>query len=169
MVLAAGCRGILGIEDPIIQDAAPDGPPIDPRCPAPPTGCTAFACGGILACYYHCGSDLKQAWTNASSYCTAKGLGCLAPIKTPLEAACLGSRATSDPLWLNYAQQTAAAEPAAGWDWGCSTVTSFTNWALTEPNNLFGDEDCGAIKDTSGRVFDEKCITQYRFACVKPP
>ena len=164
--LAAGCRGILGIEDPVLVDATPDGPAIDPTCPAAPPGCTPFACLGIRNCYYDCGIDVKQTWTNAGQFCTGNRLDCLAPVRNAVDAGCLGSRAKTDPIWVNYAQQTDATEPSNGWDWGCAQ-TNFINWAPTEPNNLTGDEDCGAIKDTGGKLFDEKCTNLYRFVCVQ--
>jgi len=42
--------------------------------------------------------------------------------------------------------------------------TGFTTWRQTQPDNAWGNEDCGSI-DRSGLLNDIRCTEQYAFFC----
>jgi hypothetical protein len=185
LVLAAGCKTILGIDDPIVAQGPADGPaskdgpgpgdgPSDGTagCPAAPLGCTLFACTGRVGCLYDCGHDTRRTWTGANGFCAAQGLGCLARIDGPSDNACIAQQvlpgsASNDIVWFGYAQAATGAEPSVGWSFTCGSST-YVNWGITEPNQLTGDEDCASMHDSSGVWSDDQCGNAYRFVCSLP-
>ena len=46
-----------------------------------------------------------------------------------------------------------------------STI-DFQNWAPTEPNNFFGNEDCGTLY-TNGQWNDDVCSVKHNFICER--
>ena len=182
LVLAAGCKSILGIEDPIVGQGPADGPgsgdgpgPSDgpsegtAGCPAAPTGCTVFTCAGRTSCLYDCGHDARRTWPIANSFCVAQGIGCLARIDGPSDNACieqhvLPGATSNDNVWFGYTQSASGAEPSGGWGFTCGNST-YVNWGITEPNQLTGDEDCASMHDSSGAWSDDQCSGTYRFVC----
>ncbi|HEY5935249.1 MAG TPA: hypothetical protein VIU61_11455, partial [Kofleriaceae bacterium] len=90
IVLAAGCSfdppmvtppGDGATGDTTTGDGSSDDAPPDvaidalPACPAPPSGCTAFSCGGSTSCYYEC--ERVNSYNAARDGCSTRGLGCL--------------------------------------------------------------------------------------------
>lgn len=49
------------------------------------------------------------------------------------------------------------------WKWSDGTVPLNLPWAIGQPNNLNGWENCGAAQN--GLLQDEKCTNQYYFVC----
>jgi hypothetical protein len=130
-----------------------------------------FGCGTTTACYYDCGHDMKRTWSQAENFCGMKGVGCLVAIASAAESSCVAQHTLptgSDSVWIGYQQAASGVEPDGGWSWVCSP-SSYVSWAITEPNNLTGDEDCGAIKDSGASYFDEVCTKSFRFVCELTP
>ena len=44
--------------------------------------------------------------------------------------------------------------------------SDFQNWAPLEPNNYFGNEDCGALL-TNGKWNDDLCSAKHNFICER--
>ena len=172
-----GAGGEGSGSDAGVIDAPPDAPvdaPIDARtCPAAPSGCTVFQCPSSSSCYYLCGQGNKDSWTDARDSCTDNQLGHLATIDDDAENTCLAQMTQPgfpDIVWFGWVQASNGSEPAGGWGWefGTSTYTA-PNWGmpLGEPNNVGGNEDCGAMI-TLGAWIDGGCNTQARFVCELP-
>lgn len=155
------------------NDAAIDAP-IDARtCPPPPAGCTSFACGGTSSCYYLCGQGNVDRWADARDFCSDQNLGCLVTINDMDENNCiLGNTAPVFPslVWLGWVQASGGSEPGDGWGWQCGSSSYVAgNWGATlgEPNNVGGNEDCGAMGGL-GAWIDGDCNTPLRWVCELP-
>ena len=152
------------------SDAMPDAP-IDalPACPSPPSGCTAFSCGGSTSCYYEC--ERVSSYTAARDGCSTRGLGCLASIDGAPENTCIATQVApvfdSKLVYFGFRQDSGGAEPNGGWGWECP-ASGFTagNWGSFEPNND-GNEDCGLmIQD--GAWIDGTCTASGVYVCELP-
>lgn len=159
--------GDVAIDAPI--DAAIDAP-IDAReCPPAPSNCDLFTCAGSSHCYYICGKDDKEPWGDGRDACVDNNLGCLATIEDAAENQCIVAATTPvfpNIVWTGYVQSSNGSEPSGGWGWQCG-ASSYVNWAGGEPNNLGGNEDCGAL-NTGGTWIDGGCNTSARWVCELP-
>ena len=46
------------------------------------------------------------------------------------------------------------------------STSDFQNWAPREPNNFFGNEDCGTLY-TNGQWNDDVCSVKHNFICER--
>lgn len=168
---SGGSDGTPGGDAP--SDAATDAP-IDARvCPPPPAGCTTFSCGSSSSCYYLCGQGNSDRWVDARDFCTDQNIGCLVTVDDADENNCLlGNTGAAFPylVWLGWFQASGASEPADGWGWQCGTSSYVAgNWGMPygEPNNVGGNEDCGALSGL-GAWIDGDCNTPLRWVCELP-
>jgi hypothetical protein len=172
IVLAAGCRSLLGIDEPTVEarDAPPPDSAIDApdarACPAAPPGCTAFSCSGSASCYYQCTSP-GRVWGEAQARCTMLPTGCLVTIDGDAENACIAGRATSGTQWIGFQQPNTNVEPAGGWEWKCRASGYAPQWSNGEPNNVSTNEDCAEMYAT-GRWNDQACTATRGFICEVP-
>lgn len=157
------------------RDAAIDAPSIDARaCPPAPPTCTAFSCPSSNSCYYLCGTATsgKQSWMGAQTSCTNAGVGCLVTIDNQAEQDCITFETMpmfpNALVWFGFRQSPTGAEPAGDWGWECGTSNYVSPaWGDFEPNNLGGNEDCGALTNGGGWI-DADCSGSARFVCELP-
>ena len=157
------------------SDGAIDAMPDARVCPAAPSGCVAFVCGGSASCYYVCGSPTSSTgrlpWPDARDACASKQLGCLVTINNQAEQDCvaLGSAPVyPNTVWFGFRQSSTGSEPAGGWSWECGT-SSYASpaWGSFEPNDQNDDEDCGSLT-TGGGWNDANCDDDMRYVCELP-
>jgi hypothetical protein len=175
LVLAAGCRGLFGLDDPLpgdLGDAAIDTAPIDaiPTCGVQGLTCSgnavAYQCADT--CWVGCSESLPH--NTASTRCTQWG-GRLAPFESSSDQQCFRDYIQpSDDAWTGLEQMTGAASPAAGWSWnGDGLATPFLNWGSGQPDDGDANEDgaqqCAQILDGTNKWQDVPCSATFTFAC----
>ncbi len=179
----AGC-GLVGFEPSPARQL--DGRPGDPadaaaavvdasRPDAPGAGvCAAMPCAGptvAVACGTRCVASCEELMpvAAAKTRCAAWG-GRLLSIADTAEETCAESVLTPGQLgyWLALEQNAAAVAPAEGWTWIDGVPFLYTDWALSEPNDVddveSGQEQCGIIYDT-GTWNDVDCGEGYALLC----
>ena len=144
-----------GALDAIVRGDAPLG------CPYPLTDCNTFTCGAT--CYMFC--PYLQVWGDARTQCALWG-GCMATIPSGEISTCLGEVGTG---WFGLHQPIAG--PEGPWMWDCSDTSSFTDWAVGQPDDGLSaiiDEDCGELR-TDGDWNDADCAVGLPFFCGWTP
>jgi hypothetical protein len=68
--------------------------------------------------------------------------------------------------WIGLYQTSKLFEPDGNWSWldGSPVSRYVVHWALTRPNNLGGDEDCG-MSSYVGEYDDQPCGSTNYFLC----
>ena len=125
--------------------------------------CSALFLPGVSAQTPPCAYTLfhgRVAWAGAEAACQAVGLQ-LASVQSAAQNALLLTAASGYKVWMGGTD--AASEGT--WVWSPSnTLLSYINWAIDEPNNANGGEDCLEFH-WNGKWNDGNCATESRFVC----
>jgi hypothetical protein len=177
LLLAAGCRGLFGLDDPLPGELAVDSAadvPVEAVALCSTTGLTcsgnavAYQCGET--CWVGCDESLSA--TAAASRCSQWG-GKLAPFESASDQQCFRDYIQpNDDAWTGLEQMSGAASVSAGWSWnGDGVVPPFFNWASGQPNDGDGAESdaeqCAAIRDGTNTWDDVPCSATRTFACAE--
>lgn len=135
--------------------------------PAVDAGASCEALGGFAleesdSCYLL--GDSVFAWQDARDVCQAWG-GDLVEIGSPEESIALARRITAS-AWIGANDQ----EAEGSFRWASGAPLDFTQWAVNQPNNFGGNEDCSELVPFSGGWVDVPCTDNVqRFALCEQP
>ena len=61
--------------------------------------------------------------------------------------------------WIGYHDRNAQwwEEPGSGWTWVDGSSSGYTNWNSGQPDDYWGNEDCGHMYGSSGQWNDLDC------------
>jgi len=153
------------LDSAVVGDAATDGATDSGADGAlavtpPDVNCTAAAFNGHA--YWFCTDN--RDWDTARGLCMTIA-GDLVSINDDAESAFVESNAPSGIWLIGLNKKNASGTSTAGtWEMvDGTTLTSYENWALGEPDN----EDCGSMTGT-GRWQDYACTTAANWICEVP-
>ncbi|HVZ36516.1 MAG TPA: lectin-like protein, partial [Polyangiaceae bacterium] len=98
----------------------------------------------------------------AATACTAWG-GELAEIDSAAEDALLGTRMTA-PVWIGANDRVTEGTMV----WSNGSPLQYANWAMGQPDNYLGAEDCVVKLSPAGTWNDTSCASLNAYVCERP-
>jgi hypothetical protein len=109
-----------------------------------------------------------QSWLSAAEFCVARG-ATLVTIGSKEEDSWLEGTAVGIapiPWWIGFNDRTTEKS----WVWVAGTASGYLHWAMGQPNNHDGNEDCAALNGSAPAEGwnDLPCGDFYPFICESP-
>ena len=152
-----------------IVDAAVDDAPDAQQIACGPVNCNGpvrfMVCNG--RCITICEDVSSQGF--ARQQCMFWG-GNSMTLRDAADTACALSLGAMSSAWIGFEQISPASGPATNWVWGSGAPTTYTNWAMQEPQDLDGtennEEQC-ALMSTNGTWVDTACSDNWVSLCSR--
>jgi hypothetical protein len=139
-------------------DASP--PPPSADAGAPCAGAGEFLSSGGSSCYRLVATPVSAA--AAATACTAWG-GDLVEIDSAAEDAFLSTRIGAQ-VWIGANDRVTEGTMV----WSNGSPLQYANWAMGQPDNYLGAEDCAVKLSPAGSWNDTSCASLNAYVCERP-